>query len=135
MRTHEIQIRALYAHTDKAGVVYHANYLAFFEAARTELIRAAGRSYADLEREGILLTVVEAHCKYHAPAFYDDLLTVTAAVTRLRRTRIDFAYEVRNESGRLLCEGMTVLGCLDGSARRPCELPAALRDLFETDAA
>ena len=75
MHVHETKVRVLYAHTDKAGVVYYANYLQFFEAGRTEYFRSLGKSYADFERQGILLTVVEASCKYLAPAAYDDELT------------------------------------------------------------
>lgn len=126
MRVHETTIRVLYAHTDKAGVVYYANYLQFFETGRTEYLRALGKSYADFERDGIILTVTEAACKYHRPAVYDDLLTIRTSVTRIRRTRMDFLYEVRNAGGALLVEGSTVLGCLDMATKRPRELPADL---------
>ncbi len=129
MITHETQIRVLYAHTDKAGVVYYANYLQYFETGRTEYFRALGKSYADFERDGIILTVTEAALKYHRPACYDDLLTVRTRITRVRRTRIDFAYEVLNAAGELLCEGSTVLGCLDMATKRPRELPEELTAL------
>ena len=68
MYVHETRVRVLYAHTDKAGVVYYANYLQFFESGRTEYFRSLGKSYADFEQRGILLTVVEAACKFLAPA-------------------------------------------------------------------
>lgn len=126
MRIHDTQLRVLYAHTDKAGVVYYANYLAFFEAGRTEYLRSLGRSYADFERLGFILTVTEATARYLGPALYDDLLTVRTRVTRLRRTRIDFAYEILNAAGARLCEGATVLGCLDLATKRPRELPEEL---------
>ncbi len=126
MHIHETTIRVLYAHTDKAGVVYYANYLQFFETGRTEYLRALGKSYADFERDGIILTVTEAALKYHRPAVYDDLLAIRTRVTRIRRTRMDFLYEVRNAAGELLCEGSTVLGCLDTTTKRPRELPADL---------
>ena len=72
MYVHETGVRVLYAHTDKAGVVYYANFLQFFEAGRTEYFRSLGKSYSDFERQGILLTVVEVSCKYLAPAAYDE---------------------------------------------------------------
>jgi acyl-CoA thioester hydrolase len=131
MREHETQIRVLYAHTDKAGVVYYGNYLQFFETGRTELLRALGKSYADFERDGIILTVIEASCRYRRPAVYDDLLTVRTRITRVRRTKMDFSYEVLNAGGELLCEGSTVLGCLEAVSKRPRELPADLVALAE----
>ena len=121
----------LYAHTDKAGVVYYAKYLEFFEAARTEYLRALGKSYADFEREGLLLTVVEAQCRYLAPAEYDDLLTVQTWIPRLRRTRIDFAYRILRSNGTIVCEGSTVLACLDAENREPRALPPEICALIE----
>lgn len=126
MTVHETQIRVLYAHTDKAGVVYYANYLTFFEIGRTEYLRSLGRSYADFERMGFILTVTEATARYLSPAAYDDLLTIRTRVTRIRRTRLDFAYEIVNAAGARLCEGSTVLGCLDLATKRPRELPEEL---------
>ena len=131
MHTHETSIRILYADTDKAGVVYYANYLRFFEAGRNEYFRSLGRSYADFERDGLILTVVEANCRYSGPAFYDDLITIRTWVSRIRRTRIDFSYEVLGPSGKTICEGETVLGCLDAGTRRPRELPEEMWKLLD----
>ena len=131
MFVHEMTLRVLYAHTDKAGVVYYANYLQFFEAGRTEYFRALGKSYADFEREGALLTVVEARCRSLAPAHYDDLITLRTWITRVRRTRVDFAYDGVHAEGEKVCEGSTVLACLDSASRRPRELPPAMRDLLK----
>ena len=103
MFVHETKVRVLYAHTDKAGVVYYAKYFEFFEAGRTEYFRSLGRSYADFEQAGFLLTVVEAACKYLAPAKYDDLLTIRTRLTQVRRTRVDFEYEVAGPTGAALC--------------------------------
>ena len=130
MQAHEIQIRVLYAHTDKAGVVYYANYLQFFEAGRTEYLRSLGKSCADFEKDGVILTVSEANCRYIKPAFYDDLLTVRTWVSRVRRTRVDFGYEVINPHGETVCEGSTVLACLDKVALRPRELPEEMKALL-----
>ena len=131
MQVHEMQVRVRYAHTDKAGVVYYANYLEFFEAGRTEFLRSLGKSYADFEREGILLTVSEVWCKYLGPAHYDDLLTIRTRIARRRRTRIDFHYEVLNSSGKKICEGGTVLACLDAATLRPRTLPEDMARLLD----
>ena len=122
--------RILYADTDKAGVVYYANYLRFFEAGRTEYFRAFGKSYADFEHMGILLTVVEAHVKYLGPAEYDDEITIRTWITRVRRTRIDFAYEILNPDGKKICEGSTTLGCIGEATRRPQALPDEMMELL-----
>ena len=136
MRIHETSYRILYAHTDKAGVVYYANYLMLFEVGRSEYLRTLGKSYADFERDGIILTVTEANLRYLGPARYDDLISIRTRVTRLRRTRIDFGYEIMDPAGKKICEGSTTLGCLDISTLRPRELPqdlvALIGDVPET---
>ena len=76
MITHSHVIRVRYADTDKMGVVYNGNYLAYFEIGRTELLRSVGLPYAALEAEGYLLPVREAHVEYRMPAYYDDELSV-----------------------------------------------------------
>jgi acyl-CoA thioester hydrolase len=131
MYVHETKVRVLYAHTDKGGVVYYAKYLEFFEAGRAEYFRSLGRSYADFEEAGFFLTVVEAACKYLAPAKYDDLLTIRTQVTQVRRTRVDFEYEVAGPTGVTLCRGTTVLACISASTRKPCELPEEMRAMLE----
>ena len=123
MFVHEAKLRVLYAHTDKAGVVYYANYLHFFELGRAEHMRALGKSYADFEHDGVLLTVTEARLRYLAPAYYDDLLTVRAWISRVRKTRLDYTYQILNQNGKKLCEGATVLGCIDAQSGRPRALP------------
>jgi len=126
MFAHETELRVLYAHTDKAGVVYYANYLQFFELGRAEHMRALGKTYADFEKEGVLLTVTEAHIRYIRPAFYDDLLTIRAWISRVRRTRIDHGYEILNPAGKTICQGSTVLGCISAATGRPSPLPETL---------
>ena len=76
MYSSSTQIRVRYAETDQMGVVYHSNYFAFFEAARAEWIRELGMTYADMEKMGVVMPIVDVHCKYLRPARYDDLLTI-----------------------------------------------------------
>lgn len=106
----EARVRVRYAETDQMGVVYHANYLVWFEVGRAELIRQMGLDYKDMERdEGCGIAVVEVNCRYRAPARYDDQLVVKTRVTGARGPVIRFAYEiVREVDGVLLCEGTTV---------------------------
>jgi len=91
------------------GVVYHANYLIWFEVGRVELIRQMGLDYKAMEREeGCGIAVVEASCRYKAPARYDDELVVRTRITGTRGSVVKFAYQiVRAEDGLLLCEGAT----------------------------
>ena len=80
MLSGEIQIRVRYAETDRMGLLHHANYLVYFEQARTELLRSRGVAYKDLEDQGYFLVIVRAEVRYRSPAHYDDLLTVRATV-------------------------------------------------------
>jgi acyl-CoA thioester hydrolase len=106
----EARVRVRYAETDQMGVVYHANYLVWFEVGRVELMRQRGLDYKRLEiDEGCWIAVVEATARYKAPARYDDELIVETRVTTVRGPVIRFGYRIlRVEDGLLLCEGETV---------------------------
>ena len=108
--------RVSYGDTDQMGVVYYGNYLEFFERARTEMLRSAGLPYAELERRGWFLMVIEAHCRYHAPARYDDLLTFRSGVAEVSRVRIKIVTQVLRD-GQLLAEGYVILGSVDRDRR------------------
>ena len=83
MYTADFQVRVRYAETDQMGVVYHGHYFQYFEVARAESIRTLGFSYADMERMGVIMPVVEVQCRYLRPARYDDLLTVRVQLKEL----------------------------------------------------
>ena len=118
LKSCETEIRVLYADVDQMGCVYHANYLKYFEQARTELLRKSGWVYRDLEAAGIYFVVTKALCNYHSPAHYDDLLIVTATVKRVTLARIDHHYELRRKGDSvLLASGQTTLACVDGQGR------------------
>lgn len=103
MSRSRIQLRVRYAETDQMGVVYHANYLAWCEVGRTELMRQLGFPYAELEKTGTLLVVAEASLRYHAPARYDDLVWVDTAVESVRSRAVTFEYRIaREENGGAL---------------------------------
>ena len=119
----EARVRVIYGDTDQMGVVYYANYLRYFELARSEFFRAHGGSYVEMETSGLMLPVVEATCRYQAPARYDDLLAIGTEVREVSRVRLTFAYQVtRVGETAVLCTGFTVHACL-GKNGRPARLP------------
>jgi acyl-CoA thioester hydrolase len=123
-------IRVRYAETDKMGVVYHANYLVWFEIGRCELLRGLGSSYRDLEATGIALPVIEAHCEYRQPARYDDELEVKAWGALRSPARIEFHYQVTRPADAVVtARGRTVHAAVDTNGR-PCRLPERIRELF-----
>jgi len=124
-----IQYRVPYADTDQMHVVYYANYLAYFERGRNELLRGGGTSYRDLEAMGYALPVFEAHVDYHAPATYDDVLDITAWVESLNGVRLTIRCEVHRD-GHLLAKGYTVHALVDLKTLRPARPTAELKALF-----
>jgi acyl-CoA thioester hydrolase len=126
MISSDVKYRVIYRDTDKMGVVYHANYIVFYEIARNEMFRNLGIPYSELEKMGIVTPIVEIESKYKAPAYYDDLLTIRATIKELPVAKIDVEYEVFNEEGRLLNVGRTRLGYVNMERMRPCRAPQEL---------
>ena len=122
------EIRVIFGDTDQMGVVYYANYLRFFESSRAAYWRDLGKSYKDLEAWGVALPVIEAHCAYKRPAYYEDLLIVEVRVSELRAASLRFAYAV-SRGAELLAEGYTRHAVI-GTDGRPRALPQALRDVI-----
>ena len=112
MTSGEITIRVRYAETDQMGLLHHANYLVYFEQGRTELLRAQGFTYRDIEAQGFYLVLTKLQVRYRRPAHYDDLLTLRTTVVRTTLVKIEHRYEVLRD-GLLLAEGETTLGCVD----------------------
>ena len=123
--SHETEIRVRYAETDRMGLLHHANYFVYFEQGRTEMLRARGVSYRDVEDTGFFLVIVDLGCKYKRPARYDDLLTLRTTVERVTHVKIVHKYEVFHD-GVLLAEGHSTLACIDKDGR-PQALPDILR--------
>ena len=107
---HETEIRVRYAETDKMGIVHHSNYLIWFEAGRSDLCRARGFSYKEMEeKHDALLVVAETYCRYKSPAFYEDVLIIRTQVAEVRSRSIRFIYEIiRPSDGALIAEGETL---------------------------
>ena len=126
MNEHTIEVRVRYQETDQMGVVYYANYLVWFEMARTELFRARGMEYSRLEKEDkIYLPVVESHCRYRVPLGYDDQVSITAKLTDIGASRLTFEYEVKGR-GRLAATGMTKHAFIDESGK-PVHVPGKVK--------
>ena len=107
---HETEIRVRYAETDKMGIVHHSNYLIWFEAGRSDLCRARGFSYKEMEeRDDALMVVAESYVRYKSPAFYEDILHVRTRVAEVRSRSIRFIYEVfRPADNAVIAEGETL---------------------------
>lgn len=124
------RVRVRYAETDRMGVVYYANYLVWFEVGRTEWLRQTGWTYREMERDGVSLPVIEAHCEYRQPARYDDELEIATRGTLLTPVRIRFDYEVaRTADGTVAAFGHTVHAAVD-PAGKPCRLPPRVREML-----
>lgn len=122
---HDLSIRVRYAETDRMGFLHHANYFVYFEMGRTELLRARGLSYRDIEDAGHFLVIIDIGCKFKKPARYDDLLTLRTTVERVSHVKIVHKYELSRD-GELLAEGHSTLACIDRDGR-PQALPDVLK--------
>jgi len=124
------RIRVRYAETDQMGIAWHGNYLAWFEVARTDLLRDHGMTYRELEERDVRLPVIEAGVRYLRPARYDDELEVLARVDQVSGVRMRFSYEVRNDaSPDPLATGFTAHASVDANGR-PRRLPRELREVL-----
>ncbi|MFZ1730188.1 MAG: thioesterase family protein [Bacteroidota bacterium] len=129
--SHETNIRVRYADTDQMQIVYNGKYLEYFEVGRTELLRAKGMTYAEFEKSGTLLPLVEAHCRFHQPARYDDLISIRSEVREIPRSTMRIDYEIRRGNDELLITtGYTIHAFLDISSQRPVRPPAHFLDVF-----
>lgn len=126
---HVTRLRVRYDETDPMGFVHHSHYLKYFEIGRTELLRAAGGSYRDMEASGQLVVVVRIDCRYRAPARYDDLIDVTTQITKITAAKILHHYVIRRDQ-TVLVEADVTLAVIDrqGQLQR---VPQSLIDAFE----
>src|SRR5271167_3850669 len=132
--TGETRVRVRYAETDQMGVVYHANYLVWFEVGRVELMRQRGLDYKHMEGEGFGIAVVEATARYKAPARYDDELIIETTLLKVRGPIIRFGYRIlRDADGLLLCEGET-LHVVVGRDMKRRHLPKKFAELLGSSA-
>jgi acyl-CoA thioester hydrolase len=124
MTTHSIEIRVRYCECDPMGVAHHSVYPVWFEMGRTEMLRAAGGDYREIESQGVFLAVVKLEVTYRRPARYDDVLTLVTTLVSARHVKIRHSYELLRD-GESIAIAATTLACLDGSGR-PRALPEQL---------
>ena len=131
---HETEIRVRYAETDQMGIAHHANFLIWFETGRSELCRAKGFSYKEMEdTAGVLMLVAESYCRYKSPAYYEDLLTVRTKVLEMRSRSLRFFFEIHRASDdTLIAEGET-LHIITDKSRKIRKMPEIYRNLLQDD--
>jgi acyl-CoA thioester hydrolase len=130
LKWHRSFFRVLYADTDKAGPVYHANYLKYFEIGRAGLIRASSRTYREIEALGYFHPIVDMRVQFESYAEYDDLLAVYARPLSIAPVKFSYEYVVRNDAKeRLLVHGYTVHCCIDAQ-RRVCPVDPVTAAMF-----
>ncbi len=131
---HETEIRVRYAETDKMGIVHHSNYLIWFEAGRSDLCRAKGFSYKEMEEnDKALMVVAETYVRYKSPAYYEDVLSVRTRVAEIRSRSIRFIYEiVRPSDEALLAEGET-LHLVTDMSKRVRQIPDSYKELLAVE--
>lgn len=113
---HEIEIRVRYCETDAMGFLHHGNHVNFYEMGRTELLRAQGGTYREIEESGLFLVVVKLTCNYHTPARYDDLLRLVTKVEKVSAAKIEHSYRMfRGQT--LVASATSVLACVDREGR------------------
>ena len=132
MEYHQTQIRVRYSETDQMRVVYHGNYAQYFEIGRVEWLRNKGISYKWMEENGIMLPVVSLTMNYKKPARYDELLTLKTILKNRTPVKIEFDYELYNESDELLTTGNSILVFVDMKTGRPISPPQYILDIFKS---
>jgi acyl-CoA thioester hydrolase len=132
MFSNDTQIRVRYAETDQMGVVYHSNFFPYFESSRAESIRKLGFTYADMEKMGVIMPVIDVNCRYFRPAKYDDLLTVRTILKELPvHHKIEFHHEVYNEQQELLAVGKIILYFMEAKGMKRTTMPEQMLEKLQ----
>lgn len=119
MKHIESRVRVRYKETDQMGIAHHSNYIVWFEIGRTDLCRATGFSYADIERRGYLLVVTEVGCRFRVPFGYDDEVVIRTVVGEAASRAMRFEYELHDASGGMHATGFSTHLWLDRASRKP----------------
>lgn len=133
MESNFTKVRVIFADTDAMGIVYHTNYIRWFETGRNELMRQSGVAYTELEKLGLNLPLIKVSCHYLAPAKYDHLVTVETKIDYIKKASIKFNSKIWDENRqKLLVEGYTIHACVnqEGKIRRMPQLILALTDKY-----
>ena len=132
MKDNKVELRVRYSETDQMGVVYHGNYMPYFEIGRVEWLRNKGISYKELEESGIALPIVSITINYKKPARYDDLIIVTTNFKSQSNVKVEFDCEIRNELGDLLTTAHFILVFVDIKLGKAIAPPSHITALFKT---
>ncbi|KAB1156504.1 acyl-CoA thioesterase [Flavobacterium luteum] len=131
MKEHQIEVRVRYSETDQMGVVYHGNYIPYFEIGRVEWLRNKGISYKSLEESGIALPIVSMTINYKKSARYDDLLIVRTKFKKHSSVKIEFDCEIWSEQNELLTTAAFILVFVNLKTGRPTTPPDAIKLLLD----
>lgn len=131
MKFYDLKVRVRYAETDQMGIVYHGNYVQYFEMGRVEWLRNLGVTYKSMEENGVMLPVVSLTMNYKRPARYDDELTVRTIFKSQESVKIEFEYEIYNQSNELLTTGSSILVFVDVKTGRPTLPQEYIKELLE----
>lgn len=131
MKDHQIQVRVRYSETDQMGVVYHGNYIPYFEIGRVEWLRDKGISYKSMEESGIGLPIVSMNINYKKSARYDELLTVHTTFKTQSSVKIEFDCAIYNESDELLTTAQFILVFVSLKTGRPTAPPDYILELLK----
>lgn len=131
MKATQVEVRVRYSETDQMGVVYHGNYLPYFEIGRVEWLRNKGISYKSLEESGVGLPIVSVTVNYKKPARYDDLLTIKTKFKSQSSVKIEFDCEIWNEQGELLTTALFILVFVDMKTGKPMLPPDNIKTILE----
>ncbi len=121
---------ARYAETDQMGIVHHSIYAVWYELARTDFIKHIGMSYTDMEQMGILLPLLELHCKYHQPTRYEDELTIESHITNLTPVRIEFGYTIYKKNSEKPVNTGSTLHAWTDTQLKPVNLKKRFPDIY-----
>lgn len=127
----QTKLRVRYGETDQMGYCYYGNYAQYFEVGRVEAMRSVGMSYREMEAHGIMLPVSDFSVKYHAPARYDDELTITTSIVAVKGARLLFDYVIHNEQGELVAKAHTTLVFVTVSTMRPTKAPEDFLEMLK----
>ncbi|MBC5864457.1 acyl-CoA thioesterase [Flavobacterium turcicum] len=132
MKSHQVEVRVRYSETDQMGVVYHGNYIPYFEIGRVEWLRNKGISYKEMEKSGIALPIVSMNINYKKSARYDELLTVHTTFKSQSSVKIEFDCEIYNEGGELLTKAQFILVFVSLKTGKATAPPDYILELLKT---
>jgi acyl-CoA thioester hydrolase len=128
---HKHSLRVYYEDTDAGGIVYYANYLKFFERARTELLREIGINQVFFLQQQLGFVVIKVEVDYIASAKLDDLLDINSSIVTLKRASLIFEQQIYNQSQQLLCRATIGIACVDFHKDKPCAIPESILGAFK----